>query len=146
MQERSNLVRWDNRKHCRGHYRQWSTDIQSLGRLDFGGVISGTGNVVKLGTGTLTLPGANTYTGATTVNGGSLIVDGSIASANTFVNPGGLLGGHGIIGGNLVNSGVVSPGSSPATLTVNGDYMQDPSGTLRIEVAGPHQASMTCLR
>ena len=88
------------------------------------------------GTGTLTLPGTNTYTGATTVNGGSLIVDGSIASANTVVNPGGLLGGNGIIGGNLVSSGVVSPGSSPGTLTVNGNYTQNANGTLRIEVAG----------
>jgi outer membrane autotransporter protein len=65
-----------------------------------------------------------------------LIVDGSIASANTLVNPGGLLGGQGIIRGNLVNGGVVSPGSSPGTLTVNGNYTQNPNGTLRIEVAG----------
>ena len=104
--------------------------------VTFDGVISGTGNLVKLGSGTLTLPGTNTYTGATTVNGGSLIVDGSIASANTLVNLGGLLGGSGVIGGNLVNSGGVSPGSSPGTLTINGDYTQNPSGTLRIEVAG----------
>ena len=67
---------------------------------------------------------------------GSLIVDGSIASANTLVNPGALLGGHGIIGGNLLNSGVVSPGNSPGTLTIRGDYTQNATGTLRIEVAG----------
>jgi outer membrane autotransporter protein len=47
-----------------------------------------------------------------------------------------LLGGNGIIGGNLVSSGAVSPGSSPGTLTVNGNYTQNASGTLRIEVAG----------
>ncbi len=59
------------------------------------GVISGTGSIVKLGGGTLTLTGIDTYTGTTTVNAGSLIVDGSIASAQTLVNAGGLLGGNG---------------------------------------------------
>jgi outer membrane autotransporter protein len=103
---------------------------------DFSGVISGLGGLTKVGTGTQTLSGANTYTGATTVNGGSLIVDGSIASAQTFVNAGGLLGGQGFLGGSLVNSGIVSPGHSPGTLTVNGNYTQNPNGTLQIEVAG----------
>jgi outer membrane autotransporter protein len=65
-----------------------------------------------------------------------LIVDGSIASTQTLVNPGGLLGGHGTIGGSLVNSGIVSPGDSPGTLTVNGNYTQNSGGTLRIGVAG----------
>ena len=63
-------------------------------------------------------------------------MDGSIASAQTVVNSGALLGGHGSIGGGLVNSGIVSPGDSPGTLTVNGDYTQNASGTLRIEIAG----------
>jgi autotransporter-associated beta strand protein len=43
----------------------------------FSGVISGGGGVTKLGTGTLTLSGSNTYSGPTLVEGGNLIVEGS---------------------------------------------------------------------
>ena len=102
----------------------------------FGGVISGTGSLVKHGAGTLTLPGKNTYTGTTTIDAGSLIVDGSIASEQTFVNAGAFLGGHGTIGGNLSNSGTVGPGDSLGTLTVASDYTQNAAGTLRIQVGG----------
>jgi autotransporter-associated beta strand protein len=92
--------------------------------------------LVKSGSGALTLTGNNTYTGTTTVNRGSLIVDGSIASVQALVNASGLLGGRGFIGGNVTNSGIVSPGDSPGTLTVSGNYSQSSTGTLRIEIAG----------
>jgi outer membrane autotransporter protein len=103
------------------------------------GTVTNFNNLTKQGRGTWTIDEALTYTGATTVNAGSLIVDGSIASAQTLVNAGGLLGGHGSVGsvgGSLVNSGIVSPGDSPGTLTINGNYTQNAGGTLRIEVAG----------
>jgi len=104
--------------------------------VTFNGVISGTGNVVKLGTGTLTLPNTNTYTGSTAINSGSLIVDGSIASAQTLVNPGAFLGGHGTIGGNVTNSGTVGQFNSPGTLSITGNYTQNAGGTLQIQIAG----------
>ena len=47
---------------------------------------------------------------------------------------------YGTVGGNLVNNGTVSPGDSPGTLTVNGNYTQNASGNLIIEIAEPRDA------
>ena len=47
------------------------------GTLNYGGVISGAGNLVQSGPGTLLLSAANTYTGGTTVSGGALEVGDS---------------------------------------------------------------------
>lgn len=42
--------------------------------IAYGGVVSGSGNLVKDGDGTLTLTGVNSYTGGTEVNSGTLQV------------------------------------------------------------------------
>jgi hypothetical protein len=45
------------------------------------------------------------------------------------------LSGNGLVGANVVNHGVVSPGTSAGLLTIDGNYLQD-IGKLAIEVGG----------
>jgi autotransporter-associated beta strand protein len=102
---------------------------------DFSGVMQDGGSLTKVGTGTLTLSGANTYSGPTTINAGKLNVDGSIMSPVT-VNNNGTLAGSGTTGSVTVNSGGVVAPSGSQTLHINGNYVQNAGGVLKIEVAG----------
>jgi autotransporter-associated beta strand protein len=101
----------------------------------FSGLIedgTGVGAIAKIGTGTLTLSGANTYTGDTTITDGILFVSnisGSGTGTGAVSVNAGTLGGSGIIAGAVTvgtNTGVqafLAPSKGvkkPATLTIQG--------------------------
>lgn len=104
------------------------------------------GSLTKEGTGTFWLGGTNTFGGLTTVAAGTLVVSGSLAS-DVQVNTGATFKGCGSVAGTVtVEPGaIVSPGCSPGTLTIGGDYLQNTQGILEIEVAGPNPADRDLL-
>ncbi|HMP58783.1 MAG TPA: autotransporter-associated beta strand repeat-containing protein [Gemmatales bacterium] len=67
--------------------------FQRANDLTFGGAISGTGTLTKLGAGKLTLSGANTYSGGTTISAGTLRLgsSGAIGASGTITFGGGFL-------------------------------------------------------
>jgi fibronectin-binding autotransporter adhesin len=94
----------------------------------FAGLISGSGSVEQIGSGTTILTGNNSYSGATDVREGTLIINGdqSAATSTTTVEAGGVLGGTGTLGGDVavLDNGALNPGDlglAPGTLTINGD-------------------------
>lgn len=93
--------------------------------------ITGAGSLTKLGSGTLTLNGANSYAGGTNVNAGTVAVgDGTSASAAlsgggaVSVASGATLGGYGSVTGNVMNNGTIAAANAVKTLSggVNGNF------------------------
>ncbi|RBP44412.1 uncharacterized protein YhjY with autotransporter beta-barrel domain [Roseimicrobium gellanilyticum] len=102
-----------------------------------GGSVIVPGDFHKNGSGLLV---ANTFLqvgGASFINQGTMLVNGTLHTSSVHVGSGGVLGGSGLIVGHVINAGLVSPGNSPGTLSIHGNYTQTRTGTLRIEVASP---------
>ena len=104
--------------------------------LTVGGVISGaTFGLTKLGAGTMTLSGNNTYNGTTTVSRGSLIVNGSQGSSAVSLN-GGTLSGTGTTGAitSTASGGTLAPGN-PAPGILNSGNVNLATGSPTFSVA-----------
>ncbi len=106
-----------------------SGDIDNSGVLQVGegeleNTLSGTGSLVKTGTGELTLSGDNTYSGGTTITGGTLTADhaDSLGSGD-IANSGVLKVGEGELENTLSGSGsLVKTGTGELTLSGDNTY------------------------
>lgn len=105
----------------------------------FAGSFSGAGELLKEGTGTLTLTGnSSAFDGTTIVSAGGLDIaptstsGGSLGGSVTVEN-GAFVVGHGTIGGSLTNvGGIVASLGAAVPLSVSGSYTQNSGGTLEV--------------
>ncbi len=104
------------------------TAINSLGSdTTFSGPISGSGNLIKTGTGTWTLAGSSHYTGTTLVSGGVLNLTGTLTNSSTVdVSSGATLN----LNGGTITAGTIhvhSGGTLSGTGTINATIINDNS-------------------
>lgn len=117
--------------------------------LTVAGVISGGGSLAKVGAGTLTLTGANTYTGPTTVSAGTLQVGGGGVSGSLGTNTGAITDNgtlaynrsDNVSVANVISGtgGLVQAGAGTLTLTGVSTYTGDTNvngGTLAVGNGG----------
>jgi hypothetical protein len=74
--------------------------------LNLSGGVSGSGDFIKTGLGTVKVGDSTGFTGTLSVNEGKLLVDGALSTASTtLIGNGSLLGGSGTVGTVVWNSG-----------------------------------------
>ncbi len=106
-----------------------SGDIENSGVLKVGegeleNILSGSGSLVKTGTGELTLSGDNSYSGGTTITGGTLTADHADSLGSGDIDNSGVLKvGEGDLENTLSGSGsLVKTGTGELTLSGGNDY------------------------
>lgn len=116
--------------------------LGGLGNTVLGGRVSGTGALIKNGTGFLRLLEDNTYSGGTTVNGGTLDIKNSVGSATgngaVIVENGAELQGNGEIGGEVLikSGGKLSPGDDQPGVLATDNLILDANSVLVIQING----------
>jgi len=100
--------------------------------------MQGTASFVNGGNDLLENGGSGTLA---TVDGTLLLSDGftlSPGGGSLTVGPSGTLGGDGgTLAGSVTTSGTTAPGTSAGTLTIAGDWTQQPGGRFDVEILGP---------
>ncbi|EAS3604463.1 fibronectin-binding autotransporter adhesin ShdA [Salmonella enterica] len=101
-----------------------NSGVLQVGEGELENTLSGTGSLVKTGTGELTLSGDNTYSGGTTITGGTLTADHADSlGTGAIANSGVLQVGEGELENTLSGSGsLVKTGTGELTLNGDNDY------------------------
>ncbi|EGK3498811.1 fibronectin-binding autotransporter adhesin ShdA [Salmonella enterica] len=101
-----------------------NSGVLKVGEGELENTLSGTGSLVKTGTGELTLSGDNTYSGGTTITGGTLTADNADSlGTGAVANNGVLQVGEGELKNTLSGTGsLVKIGTGELTLNGDNDY------------------------
>ncbi len=101
-----------------------NSGVLKVGEGDLENTLSGSGSLVKTGTGELTLSGDNDYSGGTTITGGTLTADHADSLGSGDIDNSGVLQvGEGELKNTLFGSGsLVKTGTGELTLNGDNDY------------------------
>lgn len=109
----------------------------------FNGILNDGATIIKSGTGSWTLTGANLMTSLFNINGGKVIAANTTGSATgtgvVYVNNTGTISGTGIISGSVViySGGTIQPGTSAiGTLTLGSAFVLQTGSKTIIKVSG----------
>lgn len=112
------------------------------GYMNVGGTLAGNALNVN-GAGVLNLldTGTTTVATITVADGGLAVINGDASASDVVIDDGGTVEGAGQLR-TLINRGVIAPGNSIGTLTVNGDYTHASTATYENEINADGRADL----